>query len=75
MGSYTESGELKGMLVAELQPLNQLEGETGPVLESAPTDALAMYIISLGKHSSYIHMLYRWDNNKAAVHGGSTCVL
>lgn len=41
------------MIVGELQPLAQVEGEVGPVLERAVGQTTVMYIISLGNCSVF----------------------
>lgn len=42
-------GQLVSMLIAEEQPLKQVEGDVGPILASASCSTTVMYIISLGK--------------------------
>lgn len=44
----TNGSGLVGMLVAEVQGLDQLEGEGTVALDSSELDTTAMYIISLG---------------------------
>lgn len=51
-GAFTRHGTLVGMLVAEFQPLAQVEGEAGALLECATADTTAVYIISLGECTS-----------------------
>jgi len=51
-GAFTRHGTLVGMLVAEFQPLAQVEGEAGALLECATADTTAVYIISLGECNS-----------------------
>lgn len=42
-------GQLVSMIVAELQPLQQVESEVGLILASATPSTTVMYIISLGE--------------------------
>ena len=44
-------GQLVSMLVAEIQPLQQVESEVGLMLASATPSTTVMYIISLGECS------------------------
>lgn len=52
---FSECGELLAMIVAELQPLAQLEGDCGAALEAAARNTAAMYIISLGVLTPHRH--------------------
>lgn len=45
------------MLIAEEQPLKQVESDVGPILASASTCTTVMYVISLGKQN-----LLSWTN-------------
>ena len=48
MGAFSPDGKLVGMVVAVVQPIQQIEGEVGPLLDSVNMDTTAMYILSLG---------------------------
>ena len=48
LGAFSPDGILVGMVVADVQDVQQLEGEIGPVLDSVHCDTTAMYILSLG---------------------------
>lgn len=50
MGAFSSDGKLIGMIVATVQPIQQIEGEIGPVLDSINPGTTSMYILSLGKY-------------------------
>ena len=48
------------MVVAEEQPLQQIESEIGPILRSADSFTTTMYIISLGKSDNSLAGQVSW---------------
>lgn len=50
---FSHEQELVGMVIGEEQPLHQLEGEVGCVLDSSRPTSSIMYVISLGVRSGY----------------------
>ena len=48
--------QLVSMIIAEEQPLSQLENEVGPVLASASPKSTVLYVISLGMRAFVLHI-------------------